>query len=199
MKVIISILIIIICLLIIFTFEHFTVEDGEALNNVIKQINGDGITVETLNVSKLGESTKQVMMELAYPLDSLFFTAKEYNLDDKESLKNTPLYYGKWEELNKNEGEWNDFIFGMRRKGLKDPVYWGEYKLSAANLPPHKHKYQYNPSRNSMYNKNSGYAWNARDGLTDADIYDSKGNKIDKQTDFHPRGYYAYGYRKIEL
>lgn len=204
------VIIVVIVLILILSFEHFEIENSEQLNNLVNVVNSNEVNTQDVIASRkvegqeLGDGMKREIMKIVYPVNSLWFSSHEINVDDKEKCKGTPLEFGKWEEINKDDRDEKgndingDFIFGFRRKGLGKPTQWGDYKLSVNHIPPHKHQYQYNPGRSAKYNSNKEYSHLPRNALTDADIYDVNGKKV-SQVDFHPRGYYAYGYRKIEL
>lgn len=202
--------VVIIILIILLLKENFEITDELAFNNLITNINNKNLEIEnvkttsslstvgTLEASNIGENIRKELMKEFYPVGSLFLSRKYYNLNNKNELINTPLNYGKWLMINdvgvigtaKNDYKPND-------TNTKTASY-GNKKILVNHIPPHKHKYQWNPGRSSLYNKNYEYAHTPRATFTEADIYDVDGNKV-TQTDFEPYGYYVFTYRKLEL
>ena len=186
----------------------------DALNNIVTMINDNNTSFKNLTVtnnlsvnnsinsSAIGSGLKNViakeMSKIFYPVGSVFISRKYYNLNNKSSLINTPLNYGSWLFIDdygvlgtaKSDYSPNDTSINTNS--------FGDAKIKVNHIPPHKHKYQWNPGRKSQNNKNYEYSWTPRDALTEADIYDTDGNKV-SQVDFNPYGYYMFVYRKISL
>ena len=138
------------------------------------------------------------MSKIFYPVGSVFISRDYYDLNNKSSLINTPLNYGSWLFID-------DYgVLGTAKSNYSpndtsiNTNSFGDSKIKVNHIPPHKHKYQWNPGRKSKYNSNYEYSWTPRDALTEADIYDTDGNKV-SQIDFNPYGYYMFVYRKISL
>ena len=186
----------------------------DALNNIVTMINDNNTSFKNLTVtnnlsvnnsinsSAIGSELKNViakeMSEIFYPVGSVFISRKYYNLNNKSSLINTPLNYGSWLFID-------DYgVLGTAKSNYSpndtsiNTNSFGDAKIKVNHIPPHKHKYQWNPGRKSKYNSNYEYSWTPRDALTEADIYDTDGNKV-SQVDFNPYGYYMFVYRKISL
>lgn len=221
-------IVVIIVIVLILSVEHFT---DNSLNNVIDLINNEQIESKNINVSneiKLNSiNIKKVIMDIVYPVNSIYFSAYELDHNNKETCKGTPLEYGTWEEINRDEknssggDEWSDFIFGLRRKNLGEAVYWGDYKIYIDKLPPHAHQVWhqmwYNSSDSGKGEESIG-RWRKDDDFNGKEfevddnqvtkniILDVKSNgkkisasKVNTGQDFHPRGYYAYAYKKTAL
>ena len=170
-------------------FKNLTVTNNLSVNN-------------SINSSTIGSELKNViakeMSKIFYPVGSVFISRKYYNLNNKSSLINTPLNYGSWLFIN-------DYgVLGTAKSNYSpndtstNTNSFGDAKIKVNHIPPHKHKYQWNPGRKSQNNKNYEYSWTPRDALTEADIYDTNGNKV-SQVNFNPYGYYMFVYRKISL
>ena len=186
----------------------------DALNNIVTMINNNNTSFKNLTVTnnlnvnnsinsstignKLNNVIAKEMSEIFYPVGSVFISRNYYDLNNKSSLINTPLNYGSWLFID-------DYgVLGTAKSDYSpndtstNTDSFGDAKIKVNHIPPHKHKYQWNPGRKSKYNSNYEYSWTPRDALTEADIYDTDGNKV-SQVDFNPYGYYMFVYRKISL
>lgn len=186
----------------------------EALNNIVTMINDNNTSFKNLTVtnnlnvnnsinsSAIGSELKGViakeMSKIFYPVGSVFISRKYYDLSNKSSLVNTPLNYGSWLFINdcgvlgtaKNNYSPNDTLISTNS--------FGDAKIKVNHIPPHSHKYQWNPGRKAQNNKNYEYSKLPTDALTGSDIYDTNGNKV-YQVNFNPYGYYMFVYRKLSL
>lgn len=92
-------------------YDHFTDSDttSDAINNIVSMINDDTVNFNNLTVngkltakelindmSNRFDTFETKLMKIIYPIGSLFLTKTSYNLSNKQSLINTPLYYGTW-------------------------------------------------------------------------------------------------------
>ena len=186
----------------------------EALNNIVTMINDNNTSFKNLTVtnnlsvnnsinsSAIGSGLKNAiakeMSKIFYPVGSIFISRKYYDLSNKSSLVNTPLNYGSWLFINdcgvlgtaKSDYSPNDTSTSTNS--------FGDAKIKVNHIPPHSHKYQWNPGRKAQNNKNYEYSKLPRDALTGSDIYDTNGNKV-SQVNFNPYGYYMFVYRKLSL
>ena len=186
----------------------------EALNNIVTMINDNNTSFKNLTVtnnlsvnnsinsSSIGNGLKNViakeMSKIFYPVGSIFISRKYYDLSNKSSLINTPLNYGSWLFINdcgvlgtaKSDYSPNDTSTSTNS--------FGDAKIKVNHIPPHSHKYQWNPGRKAQNNKNYEYSKLPIDALTGSDIYDTNGNKV-FQVNFNPYGYYMFVYRKLSL
>lgn len=181
-------------------------------------------TILTNSITHEKDELIKKIMDLSYPIGSIWFSNKEYDVNNKTACKGTPLEYGTWAELNRdeqsnNQDVWGDMIFGLRRKGLNEKTYWGEYKLNVNNIPQHSHVgllgYAYGYDKNNSHMVINGATGADRGqyvikndvctGETIAYNVKWENNKFEKtmangtKDDFHPRGCYAYGYEKTSL
>lgn len=213
------VIIVVIVLILILSIEHFEIENNEQLNNLVNVVNSNEVNTRDIIASRkvegqeLGDGMKREIMKIVYPVNSLWFSSHEINVDDKEKCKGTPLEFGKWEEINKDDRDKDgndinsDFIFGFRRKGLGTPVQWGDYKISANHLPAHRHDIYADETGEAGgdYRHHPVTPGGKHGGWNDKRVFGHTVNTFDNNfknvsnADFHPRGYYAYGYRKIEL
>lgn len=230
---ILFIIIIIIILIILFSKENFDF----ANNNLIDSINENKLKLSNIDISgninisnninvdgiiKLNDKN---IIDIMYPIDSIWFSKKKYNLNDKTQLLGTPLYYGKWNCLNTSS---DNNVFGLIKNG-NSSNYIGDNKLKPEQLPSHSHKGIYSDnsreptgSSDGFYNRliratNGGgsegnyneylYIKNSI-GLFDDDkkIYKDLSKETEKTKDTEaidktiiPKGYYVYGYIKTEL
>ena len=210
----IILIVLIIIVIIYLRYDHFTESDttSDAINNIVSMINNNNTSFKNLTVtnnlsvnnsinsSAIGSGLKNViakeMSKIFYPVGSVFISRNYYDLNNKSSLINTPLNYGSWLFID-------DYgVLGTAKSDYSpndtstNTESFGDSKIKVNHIPPHKHKYQWNPGRKSKYNSNYEYSWTPRDALTEADIYDTDGNKV-SQVDFNPYGYYMFLYRKI--
>lgn len=202
---IIIIVIAVLIIIMLMSFEHYTfdISDTNALNNIVDQINDKQIKANNIIASKtiegneIGDNLKTAIMELMFPVNSFFMYNINIALVDGKpsSITNTPLDYGKWERCNYTSAG----VIGIQPENGPDGKTAGDKKITVNQIPPHKHKYQWNPGRSAKYNSNYEYSHTPRDALTDADIYNKDGTKITNQEPFRPYGYYLYLYRKISL
>lgn len=186
----------------------------EALNNIVTMINDNNTSFKNLTVtnnlsvnnsinsSAIGSGLKNViakeMSKIFYPVGSVFISRKYYDLSNKSSLVNTPLNYGSWLFIN------DCGVLGTAKSNYSpndtstSTNSFGDTKIKVYHIPPHSHKYQWNPGRKAQNNKNYKYSKLPRDALTGSDIYDTNGNKV-SQVNFNPYGYYMFVYRKLLL
>ena len=211
-KLTIIIIIVIIIISILLLKEDFITSeidfDSQAFNNLITNINDKNINIDNitttstltttgkLEANELGETLKGEIMKEVYPIGSLFLSRKYYNENNKEELKGTPLYYGKWKLINYKG------VIGTITKDYKfsnDEQMLGYQKIQIQHIPPHKHKYSSPNERKSMYNSNDNYSTRPYlDKFTESTIYDNN-NQVVYQENYVPYGYYVFTYRKTEL
>lgn len=111
----IILIILIIIVIIYLRYEHFTDSDttSDAINNIVSMINDDTVNFNNLTVngkltakelindmSNRFDTFETKLMKIIYPIGSLFMTKTYYDLSNKQSLINTPLYYGTWNIIN---------------------------------------------------------------------------------------------------
>ena len=178
-------------------------------NNILTIYDGIDITPDTIIFNKGIEFNNQIdllseliikkFIKVSYPVGSIFISRIKYDLNNTNSLINTPLYYGKWVMIDDTGviGTANS-SYAVNDATKTTTQSRGDKQIQVNQIPPHKHQYQYNPGRKAKYNSNYEYSWTPRTDYTGADIYDKNNNK-QTQVDFIPYGYYFFVYKKIEL
>lgn len=197
---IICIIIIIICIIILNNNKYENYENDttlDALNNITDMIKNDEITsknitntntIKSSNVElKLKDKDEFVdILDLIYPIGSIYITTSETNAEKFLNCKNW-----KWEKYKEN--------FYLKTSNEKIGETEGNNLLNANNLPKHGHKYYRRKARKAKYNSNYEYASNSLEGIiTEYDIYDEKGNKIETQQPYYPASINIICYKRIE-
>lgn len=150
MKKIIALIIIIVVICIVISIEHFTINDGNALNNLIDQINNQEVKVSNMTSSDkvegntiegkvIGDNMKKAIMDLMFPVNSFFMYDYKIDLVDGKpsSITNTPLDYGKWERCSYDEVG----VIGIKSNSNgKEGGRMGDKNLKIWHVPPHSHQ-----------------------------------------------------------
>ena len=189
--------IVIVILLIYFSYEHLT-SDEITLINFVEMLTNDQSANNAI-VSKSVDISLSQVMAYTYPVGSIFISRQKYTLTDGKGPSNTPLGYGKWVMIDDTGviGTANS-SYTVNDATTNNTASLGNKQIQVNQIPPHKHQYQYNPGRKAKYNSNYEYSWTPRTDYTGADIYDKNNNK-QTQVDFIPYGHYFYTYKKIDL
>lgn len=223
------IVILIIIILIVLNIENFTVEDSDALNNLISSINKNGIAVNDITAgnkiegSIIGENMKSAIMKVVYPVGSMFISRVYYDLSDKTKIADTPMAYGKWLFIN-DVGVIGTALKTHDNKDTDGKTgTWGNLAIDISQLPPHAHQLwhaNWYDSSDGGHGEESIARWRKHDNVENKDKGDKiddnqftkniivnvsqkdgkiKGELVNAGKNFHPYGYYCYVYRKISL
>ena len=215
---IIFIIIIIIFIILINNKEYFdetnTQTTIEALNNITNQISNDNIKSKKITISNidLNVGNKSLnIIDILYPINSIYLSSINYDINNKDKLIGTPLYFGKWKKLNNNEYNVIGLIKNNEISNIK-----GDNILNAKQLPSHSHKGIFSNASREATGSGSGKRtlWatnntsnenNNNDSLIIKNSIGKFDNNTRKYTDYSnedkiiiPKGYYVYGYERIE-
>lgn len=216
---IIIIIIIIIFIILINNKEHFdetnTQTTIEALNNITNQISNENIKSKKITISNIdlnvGDKTLNII-DILYPINSIYLSSNNYDINNKDKLIGTPLYFGKWKKLNNNEYN----VIGLIKNNEISDIK-GDNMLNAKQLPSHSHKGIFSNSSREPKGSGSGKktVWathstghenNHNDyliiknsiGIFKDNKYIDYSTIEDKDKIIIPKGYYIYGYQRIE-
>ena len=213
------IVIIIIIIILINCYEGF----DASINNFVDAFNNKNVKVDKLEISdeintnKLNVSSSLTynsteLINIIYPVGSIWLSSNKYDLNDKEKLKDTPLYYGNWELLNNDSYN----VIGLT-KNNEESKFTGTNTLSASQLPNHSHKgLRSEDSREPTgYGEGKRVIWatNASGSENNFNSYTYTGNDVgyhngstggftdysDSDKTIIPKGYYLFAYKKLEL
>lgn len=105
---IILLIVVIIIVILYLLYDHFTETDNvnNEINNIVSMINDNKVEFKNLTVNNdfTGNKFMIKLMNLFYPVNAIFNSKKYYDLNDKQKLKNTPLYYGNWSLYERVDG-----------------------------------------------------------------------------------------------
>lgn len=170
------------------------------------------MTTTNLNVNNIGADTlndniKKAIMDITYPVNSIFITRTLYTLTSgKNTSSETPLKYGTWELVN-YYGVLGCATTTTQQNASRDN------KILINQLPPHAHKVYHQgyftcgsgsktPASNVII-EDDNITYN---GYTDMTLYKTNisgknfnVSTVDNQQDYHPYGYYCFVYRKTAL
>lgn len=150
----IILIVLIIIVIVYLRYQHFTESDttSDAINNIVTLFNDDNVNLKNLTVtndltindklilSSLGGDLMTNLMKIIYPVGSVFLSRKYYDLTDEKSLIDTPLKYGKWLKITKDN--YNIYLVSTNNKTIqnedtnnKTAIYGqGIYMASASYL-----------------------------------------------------------------
>ena len=183
------------------------------------RINDDNIELlKQIKHNEIFESIIKNMMNVFYPIGSIFISRVKYTLTDNKGPINTPLYYGKWVMIN-DTGVIGvaDSNYNINDATSINTASYGDKKLTADHVPCHSHKglkgYSHGFDKNNSMHVINGNSWNSNRGTSVRDniftgetIVKNVGwndninsYEVVNQINFNPYGYYFFTYKKISV